>query len=98
MPTDYKLRRDIVRFGEMLHGCGFIAATDGNLSVRLDHKRVLVPPTGMSKGMMNPSDLVIVDMSGRKLKWRREATSEIAMHLLISLNPPHLHAIHPHQP
>jgi L-fuculose-phosphate aldolase len=83
MPTDYKFRRDIVRFGEMLHGCGFIAATDGNLSVRLDNKRVLVTPTGMSKGMMNPSDLVIVDMSGRKLKGRREATSEIGMHLLI---------------
>ena len=75
MPTDYKFRRDIVRFGEMLHGCGFIAATDGNLSVRLDNKRVLVTPTGMSKGMMNPSDLVIVDMSGRKLKGRREATN-----------------------
>src|SRR5258708_2126757 len=93
MPTDYKLRRDIVRFGEMLHGCGFIAATDGNLSVRLDHKRVLVTPTGMSKGMMNPSDLVIVDMSGRKLKGRREATSEIGMHLLIYRMRPDVHGI-----
>jgi L-fuculose-phosphate aldolase len=37
----------------------------------------------MSKGAMRPDDLVIVDMSGRKLKGRREVTSEIGMHVLI---------------
>jgi len=83
MPTDYQYRRDIVRFGEMLHSLGFIAATDGNLSVRLDENRILVTPTGMSKGMMTPSDLVVVDMNGRKLKGKRQVTSEIGMHLLI---------------
>ncbi|HZP17808.1 MAG TPA: class II aldolase/adducin family protein, partial [Terriglobales bacterium] len=60
MPTDYQFRREIVRYGTMLHSCGFIAATDGNLSVRLDADRVLVTPTGMSKGMMTASDLVVV--------------------------------------
>jgi L-fuculose-phosphate aldolase len=83
MPTDYKYRREIVRFGAMLHSLGFIAATDGNLSVRLDDDRILVTPTGMSKGMMTPADLVIVDREGRKIKGRREVTSEIGMHLLI---------------
>ena len=56
----------------MLHERGFIAACDGNLSVRLDKHRVLVTPTAMSKGMMKPADLVIVDMAGRKLEGRRE--------------------------
>jgi len=32
---------------------------------------------------MKPSDLVTVDMEGRKIKGRREVTSEIGMHLLI---------------
>jgi L-fuculose-phosphate aldolase len=32
---------------------------------------------------MRASDLVIVDMNGRKLRGRREVTSEIGMHLLI---------------
>ena len=83
MATDHHLRREIIRCGALLHTCGFIAATDGNLSVRLDGERVLVTPTGMSKGMMKTSDLVIVDMEGRKLKGRREVTSEIGMHLLV---------------
>src|SRR6266702_5283329 len=93
MPTDYKLRRDIVRFGAMLHSLGFIAATDGNLSVRLDEDRILVTPTGMSKGMMTPADLVIVDMDGDKIKGRREVTSEIGMHLLIYRMRPDVNGI-----
>jgi L-fuculose-phosphate aldolase len=93
MPTDHKFRREIVRLGAMLHHCGFIAATDGNLSIRLDEKRVLVTPTGMSKGMMTASDLVIVDMSGKKVKGRREVTSEIGMHLLIYRMRPDIRGI-----
>jgi len=93
MPTDHQFRRDIVRCGSLLHSCGFIAATDGNLSVRLDDQRVLVTPTGMSKGMMKTSDLVVVDMEGRKLKGQREATSEIGMHLLIYHMRPDINAV-----
>lgn len=93
MATDHHLRREIVRCGALLHTSGFIAATDGNLSVRLDDNRVLVTPTGMSKGMMKTSDLVIVDMKGRKLKGRREVTSEIGMHLLIYRMRPDVNAV-----
>jgi len=83
MIADSKYRREIVSTGKALHQRGYIAACDGNLSIRLDDKRVLVTPTGMSKGAMRPADLVIVDMSGRRLKGRRDVTSEIGMHLLI---------------
>jgi L-fuculose-phosphate aldolase len=83
MASEHQSRRDIVQFGRMLHERGFIAACDGNLSVRLNKNRILVTPTGVSKGMMKTSDLVIVDIAGRRLKGRREVTSEIGMHLLI---------------
>ena len=83
MASEHQSRRDILQFGQMLHERGFIAACDGNLSVRLGKNRFLVTPTGVSKGMMKTSDLVIVDIAGRRLKGRREVTSEIGMHLLI---------------
>ena len=60
-----QLRKDLARFGKMLHSQGFVAATDGNLSVRLDDNRVLVTPTGFSKGMMEPEDMVVVDLHGK---------------------------------
>ena len=83
MPTERKHREEIVRYGRMLHERGFVAAMDGNLSVRLKQDRILVTPTGLSKGSMRPADLVIVDLDGKQVAGRRHVTSEIGMHLMI---------------
>jgi hypothetical protein len=83
MARDRKHRLAIVQYGRMLHESGFVAATDGNLSVRLDDKRLLVTPTCISKGRMRSSDMVIVDMEGKRLAGKRRVSSEIGMHLLI---------------
>src|ERR1035441_11033363 len=83
MKTEQQHRDDIVRFGKMLHQTGQVAATDGNLSVRLENGNVLCTPTLMSKGLMEPADLVTVDPSGNKVNGSRGVSSEIAMHLLI---------------
>jgi L-fuculose-phosphate aldolase len=97
MSGEHQLRREIVKIGKALHERGFIAACDGNLSVRLNKNRVLVTPSGMSKGAMRASDLVIVDMDGRKLRGRREVTSEIGMHLLIyRMRPDVVAIVHAH--
>jgi L-fuculose-phosphate aldolase len=49
--------------------------------------------------MMRPSDLVVVDNTGRKLAGRRDVSSEIAMHLLIYRLRPDIGAIvHAHPP
>ena len=66
MKTIQQHRDEIVRFGKLLHQTGLVAATDGNLSVRLDDGNFLCTPTLMSKGMMEPDDLVIVDQHGQK--------------------------------
>lgn len=87
------LRQDLVRFGKMLHEQGFVAATDGNLSVRLDQRRILVTPTCFSKGMMRPEDMVIVDLHGKKLSGAYNPSSEIAMHLTIYRMRPDVGAI-----
>ena len=58
MSIERKYREEIVRYGRMLHTRGFVAAMDGNLSVRLDSERLLVTPTGLSKGSMRPADMV----------------------------------------
>jgi L-fuculose-phosphate aldolase len=83
MKTEQQHREDIVRFGKLLHQTGLVAATDGNLSVRLDDGNILCTPTLMSKGLMEPQDLVIVDHQGTKLSGTRDVSSELAMHLLI---------------
>jgi len=92
-------REDIVRFGKMLHQCGLVAATDGNLSVRLENGHVLSTPTLMSKGLLEPNDLVVVDDRGHKVSGHREVSSEIAMHLFIYRKRPDVNAVvHAHPP
>ncbi len=99
MKSERQHREDIVRFGRMLHQRGYIAATDGNLSVRLEDDTVLSTPTGMSKGMLEPEDLVVVDLKGKRVTGRRQVSSEIGMHLLIySLRPDTNGIVHAHPP
>ena len=87
------LRQDLARFGKMLHAQGFVAATDGNLSVRLDQERILITPTCVSKGMMDPDHMVIVGLDGRKLNGSGNPSSEITMHLTIYRMRPDVGAV-----
>src|SRR5215468_2546625 len=97
MASERQYRDQIVRYGRMLHERGFVAATDGNLSVRLGENRILSTPTCMSKGAMRASDLVIVDMEGRVVSGKRNVSSEIGMHLLIyRLRPDVKGIVHAH--
>src|SRR5947208_14568994 len=99
MPSERQYRREIVFFGRSLHDRGYVAAMDGNLSVRLDENRILATPTAMCKGMRRPSYLVIVDQNGRRISGRAGVLSQIAMHLLIyRLRPDVRGIVHAHPP
>jgi len=99
MASERQARQQIVRFGKMLHDCGYVAATDGNLSARLDKRHILATPTAMSKGALRPSDMVIVDLDGHLVAGRHHVSSEIAMHLLIYKLRPDINGIvHAHPP
>ncbi len=97
--TEDELRREIVEIGRWIHRLGFVSGYDGNISARLDHHRLLSTPTTISKGMMEPDDLVVVDYEGKKITGRRNVTSEMAMHLLIYKRRPEVQGIvHAHPP
>ena len=97
--TENEYRHDICEIGRLLHQKNFVAATDGNVSVRLASGDILATPTMISKGMMQPDDLVVVDQGGDKLLGRRNVSSELAMHLLIYRRRPDVHAVvHAHPP
>jgi L-fuculose-phosphate aldolase len=97
--TEEQHRRDICTVGRWVHGRHFVAATDGNISVRLDGERILTTPTAFSKGMMTPDDLVITDLQGKRLSGSRQGSSELGMHILIYGSRPDVHAVcHAHPP
>jgi L-fuculose-phosphate aldolase len=99
LKTEDEHRRDICVAGRWIHDRSYVASTDGNISLRLDPRRILTSPTGISKGMMTPDDLVVTDLDGRKLSGRRNPSSELGMHLLIYKRRPEINAVcHAHPP
>ena len=97
--TECELRQDLVRFSKWLSRLGFTPGTSGNLSVRLDEKRLLVTPTGAGKYLLTPADMVIVDLQGRQLAGSRKVTSEVNMHLAVYHHREEVAAvIHSHPP
>jgi L-fuculose-phosphate aldolase len=97
--SEQELRQQLVEVGRLVHEKGWVAANDGNLSVRLDGGRILVTPTMVSKGKMRPEDLIICDLLGNKIEGRGERTTEIGMHTVIYEMRPDIHAVvHAHPP
>jgi len=93
------IRQEICRIGKMLHQRGYVAACDGNISVRLSQNLVLCTPTSISKGMMTPEDLVLVDMGGQQQNGQRHPSTELGMHLLFYTLRPDIRAVvHAHPP
>ncbi len=97
--TEQQLREDIVQVGRMMFDKGWIAANDGNVTIRLDEDRILATPTGICKGMMRPDDLLLCNLNGEKICGDRDCTTELAMHLTIYRMRPDIRAVvHAHPP
>ncbi len=99
MPSEDQLRQDIADFSRLTYQKGYLASTDGNLSVRLADGNVLCTPTMINKGFVRPEDPVVVDMKGERVRGQGRASSEIEMHLLIyDLRPDVNAVVHCHPP
>jgi L-fuculose-phosphate aldolase len=97
--SEKEYRELICEIGRLVFQKGWVAANDGNISVRLDQKRLLATPTGICKGMMKPDDLIICDCQGNKIEGKRERTSEILMHTTIyEMRPDVIAVVHAHPP
>mgnify|MGYP001512456678 CR=1 FL=1 len=63
---------------------GWVAANDGNVSVRLDDGTYLATPTGMSKSFITSDKLLRIDAAGNVLK-RGRMYAQSYMHILRQL-------------
>jgi L-fuculose-phosphate aldolase len=99
MNAEEQARADIVEVGRRLWDRGFVASNDGNISVRLDDKRLITTPKSVSKGFMTPDMMVITDLDGKRIAGEREPSSELKMHLEVYRNRPDARAVvHAHPP
>ena len=76
---------------------GMVAATDGNVSVRLSGGNILATRSGINKGMVTEDDIVEVTLSGEQVSGRGKVSTEIGMHLFIyGQRPDVMSVVHAH--
>ena len=92
-------RELLCEVGRLLYDRGYAAANDGNISLRVGEERLLVTPSGVSKGRMTPDMLLITDMDGNVLEGDRHPSSELKMHLEVYRRRADVQAVvHAHPP
>lgn len=98
--SDYEIKKEICEIGKRIYNDGFVAANDGNISVKVDENTFFATPTGVSKGYMTPEMICKVDGKGNLKeinKWK--PSSEFKMHLRVYQERPDVNAVvHAHPP
>ena len=95
----HKAREEICRVGRSLFERGYVHATAGNISMRLDNG-FLITPTDACLGFLDPNDLAHLDANGVQLSGTR-ASKTLALHRRIysaahTLSPATSCVIHSH--
>ena len=92
-------REAVCRVGKLLYDRGYVAANDGNISVKVAENRLLITPSGVSKGRMTPEMLLVPDMDGTVIEGDRHPSCEGKMHLEVYRGRPDVNAVvHAHPP
>lgn len=81
--TDQEVKEQICDVCGKMWQLGWVAANDGNVSVRVDENRLICTPTGISKSFITPDKLLTVDMNCNILDAAPgyRPSSEMKMHL-----------------
>lgn len=92
-PSDKEAREQIIEIGRRMFERRYVAANDGNISIRVGENRVWVTPAGVSKGYMREDMLICLDMDGNVLVGSMKPSSEAGMHLRVYKENPEVGAV-----
>lgn len=101
MISEFEIRKQICEIGKRIYNSGFVAANDGNVTVRISDTELLATPTGVSKGFMTPDMICKVNMKGEVLSASGgyRPSSELKMHLRVYEQRPDVKSVvHAHPP
>lgn len=99
MSNFHEQRELMCEVGRRMYAREFVAAHEGNLSIRLDDGNILCTPTMQCKGFLKPEELCIIDRDMKQISGPLKATSEIRLHLEIFRQREDVNAVvHSHAP
>ena len=95
--TERDLRLAIIETGRICYASGLMFSNNGNISARLGNDRIVITPSTLCKGRLEPDDLLIVGLDGAVIKAdalrKRRPSSETQMHLEVYRQRPEVRAV-----
>ncbi|KAA3602780.1 MAG: class II aldolase/adducin family protein [Calditrichaeota bacterium] len=90
--TELQYKKDILEVCKRIYSKGYVAANDGNVSIKLPDGNFLTTHTGRSKGFLTLDEIVKVSPDGKPISKGKPST-EVEMHLGIYKERPDVNAI-----
>jgi len=88
---------ELIEIGRELHSRGWLPASGGNLSARLEDGLILITASGSHKGHLTREDFVFVDLEGNLVKGSKRPSAETILHTLVyKLFPSAMCVLHVH--
>jgi len=95
MASEYEIKKQIVEIGKRIYDRGYVAANDGNITVKLNDKEILSTPTGISKGFMTEDMIIKCDLDGNVISGnpKYRPSSEVKMHIAVYKERPDVKSV-----
>ena len=77
------LKSDLIHYSKLCYSHSFVAATDGNISLRTGKNYILTTATEVCKGKVTLKDIVIVDVNGKIIEGKKKPSTELKLHEFI---------------
>lgn len=91
------LKEELIKISHRIYEKEFVAAYDGNLSVRTKNNTVLITRSAVCKGELEIDDIIEIDLTGRIVSGKGKISTENKIHLLLYNHRPDVNAvIHAH--
>ncbi len=87
------LREEVARIARQMISSGLATGTSGNVSARTPEGDVLITPSGLDYGQLEPGNIVLVDLEKNVLEGALEPSSETPMHTGIYRARPQVDAV-----
>jgi L-fuculose-phosphate aldolase len=77
------LREQLTHVSHLLYQKDYNTSLDGNVSIRINDKEILISPSRIHKGFIQPYDFIVIDYEGKLLRGKGKPTSETPLHLAV---------------
>jgi len=83
---------ELINAGKLLYAKGWVPATSGNFSIRLNSDNIAITVSGKDKGFLTPDDIMTINSRGEPLD-NKKPSAETGLHVALYKQFPDINAI-----